>query len=223
LVRSGSDAVSERYLSGRHSYGGDRACAEDVVQEVYLQAWKSFSPVRTRIGLRDHIHCSVFRKYLKNRLTAEEILNPTPEMGVKAISTKYAGLILIVRSVVPERYRMTMAHQCTYKGREFIHLSLMDESNILSLVITQKVNRETFRAEDMLPALSESGIPMYQAGVQRFEISAFETSDFLVYFISDVDKQRNTELTLALAPRVNGFLARPLAGAEIEFPAAFLS
>lgn len=85
----------------------------------------------------------------------------------------------------------------------------MDESNILSLVITQKVNRETFRAEDMLPALSESGIPMYQAGVQRFEISAFETSDFLVYFISDLDKQRNTELTLALAPRVDGFLARP--------------
>ena len=59
----------------------------------------------------------------------------------------------------------------------------------------------------MLPALSESGIPMYQVGVQRFEISAFEASDYLVYFISDLDKRRNTELILALAPQVQGFLA----------------
>ena len=79
---------------------------------------------------------------------------------------------------------------------------------MLSLVITRKVNWESFRAEDMLPALSESGIPMYQVGVHRFEISAFETSDYLVYFISDLDKQRNTQLMLALAPQVQGFFAR---------------
>jgi hypothetical protein len=103
---------------------------------------------------------------------------------------------------------MTLAHQCTYKGREFIHLSLMDNSNMLSLVITRKVNRESFRAEDMLPTLSESGIPMYQVGVHRFEISAFETSDHLVFFISDLDKQRSTQLMLALAPQVQGFFAR---------------
>jgi hypothetical protein len=56
--------------------------------------------------------------------------------------------------------------------------------------------------------LSESGIPMYQVGVHRFDISAFETSDYLVYFISDLDKQHNTQLMLALAPQVQGFFAR---------------
>ena len=75
------------------------------------------------------------------------------------------------------------------------------------MVITRKVNREPFRAEDMLPALGESGIPTYQVGVQRLEISAFETSDYLVNFTSDLDKRRNTELMLALAPQVQGFLA----------------
>ena len=69
-----------------------------------------------RIGLRDHIHCSVFRKYPKNPPTAEEILKPTPERGVKAISPQYAGLILIVRSLVPENYRMTLAHQYLPSG-----------------------------------------------------------------------------------------------------------
>jgi hypothetical protein len=177
-------------------------------QDAYIASVSSHLGVLMRIGLRDHIHCSVFRKYPKNPPTAEEILTPTPERGVKAISPQYAGLIPIVRSLVPEIYRMTLAHQCTYKGREFIHLSLMDQSNMLSLVITRKVDGESFRGADMLPALSESGIPMYQAGVQRFKITAFETTDYLVYFISDLDKQRNTNLMLALAPRVKEFLGK---------------
>ena len=177
-------------------------------QDAYIASVSSHIGVLMRIGLRDHIHCSVFRKYPKNPPTAEEILTPTPERGVKAISPQYAGLIPIIRSLVPENYRMTLAHQCTYKGREFIHLSLMDQSNMLSLVITRKVDGESFHDANMLPALSESGIPMYQAGVQRFKITAFETSDYLVYFISDLDKQRNTDLMLALAPRVKEFLGK---------------
>jgi len=177
-------------------------------QDAYIASVSSHLGALMRIGLRDHIHCSVFRKYPKNPPTPEEILMPTPERGVKAISPQYAGLIPIVRSLVPENYRMTLAHQCTYKGREYIHLSLKDESNMLSLVITRKVNGESFLAENILPALNESGIPMYQAGVQRFKITAFETSDYLVYFISDLDKQRNTDLMLALAPRVKEFLGK---------------
>ena len=177
-------------------------------RDAYIASVSSQIGALMRVGLRDHIHCSVFRKYPKNPPTVEEILNPRSEKGVKPISTEYAGLIPIVRGIVPENYRMTLAHQCTYIGREYIHLSLKDESNMLSLVITKKVHGESFRAADMLPALSESGIPMYQAGVQRFQISAFETSDYLVYFISDLGKQQNTDLMLALAPLVNGFLAK---------------
>jgi hypothetical protein len=177
-------------------------------RDAYIASVSSQIGSLMRIGLRDHIHCSVFRKYPKNPPTAEEILNPKSEKGVKPISTEYAGLIPIVRNLVPENYRMTLAHQCTYGGREYLHLSLKDESNMLSLVITKKVHGESFRAAEMLSAFSESGIPMYQAGVQRFEISAFETSDYLVYFISDLGKKRNTELMLALAPPVKGFLAR---------------
>jgi len=177
-------------------------------RDAYIASVSSQIGELMRIGLRDHIHCSVFRKYPKNPPTAEEILDPRSEKGVKPISTEYAGLIPIVRNLVPEKYRMTLAHQCTYSGREYIHLSLKDESHMLSLVITKKVHGESFRAADMLPALSDSGIPMYQAGVQRFQISAFETSDYLVYFISDLGRQQNTDLMLALAPPVKGFLAK---------------
>jgi hypothetical protein len=177
-------------------------------RDAYIASVSSHLGEIMRIGLRDHIHCAVFRKYPKNPPTAEEILNPRFEKGVKPISTQYAGLIPIVRSLVPETFRMTLAHQCTYQGREYIHLSLRDESDTLSLVVTRKINGESFHAEDILPALTESGIPMYQAGVQRFQISAFETADYLVYFISDLGKRQNMDLMLALAPRVKGLLAK---------------
>jgi hypothetical protein len=120
----------------------------------------------------------------------------------------YAGLIPIVRSQVPDTYRMMLAHECRYHGRKFVHLSLMDDSNMLSLVITRKTPGESFKTDDMMPALVQSDIPMYQSGVQRFQVTAFETRDYLVYFISDLGKKQNTEMMLALAPRVKEFLAK---------------
>jgi hypothetical protein len=49
---------------------------------------------------------------------------------------------------------------------------------------------------------------MYETGVQRFQMTAFETRDYLVYFISDLGKQQNTDLMLALGPRVKDFLTK---------------
>jgi len=151
-----------------------------------------------RVGLGDHIHCAVFRKYPKNA--------PTTEQFIEKMNPQYAGLIPIVRSQVPESYRMMLAHQCSYHRRKFVHLSLMSDSNMLSLVITRKGDGESFSTEDMLPALVQAGIPMYQSSVQRFQMTAFETRDYLVYFISDLPKQQNTQLMLALGPKVKDFL-----------------
>jgi hypothetical protein len=153
-----------------------------------------------RVGLGDHIHCSLFRKYPKN--------SPTPAEFVEHAAPQYAGLIPIVRSQVPENYKMTLAHECRYNGRKFVHLSLKDDSNMLSLVMTRKGEGESFKTEDMLPALTQAGIPMYQSGVQRFQMTAFETKDYLVYFVSDLSKQQNTDLILALGPQVKDFLAK---------------
>jgi hypothetical protein len=153
-----------------------------------------------RVGLGDHIHCSVYRSYPKNPPTTEEF--------IQAMPPEYFGLIGIVRDHVPTDYRMTLAHQCRYHDRKFIHLSMMGASNMLSLVVTRKGDGESFETEEMLPALVHSNIPIYQAGVQRFEMSAFETRDYLVYFISDLPKQQNTNMMLALAPDVKTFLSK---------------
>ena len=167
-------------------------------QESYIGTVSTHIATLMRVGLGDHIHCSVFRKYPKNP--------PTTEQFIEKMNPQYAGLIPIVRSQVPDSYRMMLAHQCSYHRRKFVHLSLMSDSNMLSLVITRKGDGESFSTEDMLPALVQAGIPMYQSSVQRFQMTAFETRDYLVYFISDLPKQQNTELMLALGPKVQKFL-----------------
>jgi hypothetical protein len=167
-------------------------------QESYIGSVSTRIATLMRVGLGDHIHCAVFRKYPKNP--------PTTQDFIEKMNPQYAGLIPIVRSQVPDSYRMMLAHQCSYHRRKFVHLSFMNDSNMLSLVITRKGDGESFNTEDMLPALVQAGIPMYQSSVQRFQISAFETRDYLIYFISDLPKQQNTELMLALGPKVKDFL-----------------
>lgn len=167
-------------------------------QNAYIATVSDSVATIMRAGLRDHIHCSVFRKYPKIAPTAEEF--------VQKMGPKYAGLIPIVQEHIPSEYHLVIAHQCGYGGRKFIHLSLMSGSSQMSLSITLKRPGESFDSAGMLPALRDAGIPMYQAGVQRFQVAAFETRDYLAYFVSDLSKEKNAEMMLAMAPEVKAYL-----------------
>jgi hypothetical protein len=169
-------------------------------QESYIASVSTQVATLMRVGLGDHIHCAVFRKSPKNPPTAEEF--------VQQMGPQYSGLIPIVRKEIPQDYRMTLAHQCRYHGRRFVHLSLMNDSHLVSVAITRKNAGESFAIEGMLPALAQSGIPMYETGVQRFQVSAFETRDYLVYFISDLAQEKNSGMMLALAPQIRDLLKK---------------
>jgi hypothetical protein len=168
-------------------------------QESYIASVSNRVASLMRVGLGDHIHCSVFRKFPKNP--------PAPGELVEELGQEYKDLIPIVRKHVPEEYRMVIAHQCRYHGRKFVHLSLKSDSRLLSLVIARKNDGESFETEGLAPALVESGIPVYRAGVQRFQIASFESREHLVYFVSDLAQQQNMKIMLALAPEVKRFLA----------------
>jgi hypothetical protein len=148
--------------------------------------------------LGDHIHCSIFRKYPKNPPATEELITQ--------MNPQYSALVPIVRKYVPKTYDMRLAHECRYHNRKFVHLSLMDGSSMISLVITRKNPGESFETEGMLPAMVQSGIPMYQSGVQRFSMTSFETRDYLVYFISDLPQQQSTQMMLAMSEEVRAVL-----------------
>jgi hypothetical protein len=149
-------------------------------------------------GLADHINCSVFRKYPKDA--------PPVAVLEQKLPAQFRELIPIVQSQVPSDYRLLISHQCRWNGRRFIHLSLENSSHVLSVVITVRKGGESFGAEGLLPALVQSDIPMYQSGVQRFAITAFETPGYLVYFVSDLPQAENTRIMQAMAPGMRSLL-----------------
>jgi hypothetical protein len=148
-------------------------------QASYIASVSANLPDVIKIGLGDHIHCAVFRKYPKTP--------PVEEVGVK-----YAGLVPIVQSHIPPGYSLKLAHQCHYLGRKFIHIVMGDGQYLASLVITAKGQND--------------GLPPGEASAARFRISAFESGRYLVYFISDMPAARNTETLAAMATQVKAVL-----------------
>lgn len=167
-------------------------------QESYIASASNHLPTIMRVGFGDHAHCAVFRKYPKNPPSVEHLAGD--------LGPQFSGLIPIVREHVPADYTLMMGHQCSYHKRKFVHFALTRDSKILSLVIAKKDDGESFQTEDLLPALSNSGIPFYRNGVHRFQIAAFETRDRLVYVISELPPQENMDLMIALAPELSKYL-----------------
>lgn len=169
-------------------------------QEAYVVAMSNRVGTLMRIGLGDHIHCSVFGKNPQKPPSFEEV--------VQEANPKYRELVEVARAKVPAEYHLWTAHECRYHGRRFVHLSFGNGLRLVSLVISKKGDGESFETENLLPALAESGIPIYRAGVQRFEIAALESRDHLVYVVSDLPKEKNLDMMQAMAPGIKGFLAK---------------
>jgi hypothetical protein len=167
-------------------------------REAYIGSVSSRVAAMMRVGLGDHIHCSVFAKPPATK----------PDQIAESLGPEFKDLAPIAQRYVPEQYRLTLAHRCSYHGRHFVHLSFMNDSHLVSLLVTKRGDGESFEAEKLLPALVQSGIPMYQANVQRFAISGFETRDYLVYMVSDLAPEENLQILTAMAPSVHAMLER---------------
>jgi hypothetical protein len=150
------------------------------------------------VGLGDHIHCAIFRKYPKEPPPVEEL---EAELG-----PSYQGLLPVVRAAVPNGYRVVMAHECGFAGRDFIHLTFAKGSDLLSLVVTRR------KAGESLDGLRQSsdvaGIPIYQSAAGNYQVAGFEAGNFLAYVVSDLKTKANLQIAANLAPGVRGFLMR---------------
>lgn len=168
-------------------------------QESYIASVSNRVATLMRVGLGDHIHCAVFRK---------PKTPPPVEQFVRDMGPQYAGLIPVVREHVPARYTMTGAHQCSYHKRKFVHLTLAGDGKLISVILARKQDGESFQTEGFLPSLVQSGLPVYQSGVQRFAMHAFESRDHLVYVVSDLPGKSNEEMMVALSAPVKEFLSK---------------
>jgi len=166
-------------------------------QEAYLASISGPVADIMRVGLGDHVHCAVYRAFSKQHPTFEEMAR---DLG------QYKDLVPVVARLIPHDYRIETAHQCRYHSRRFVHLTMRKGSALVSLVISRRGDGESFERDQLVPALTESGICIYQGSAQRFEISGFETPDYVVYVVSNLSREDNRDMMLALAPSVTSFL-----------------
>jgi len=178
--------------SFRLNQSAQDAYAESVSQQV--------TPLM-RVGLRDHVHCSVYRKYPENE--APKLSAMLAELG-----KQYEQLVHIVQNHLPEKMRLVMAHECRFKGRKFVHLTMKDQARLLSVIIARKEPGETFDVQGAIPSMAHSGIMVYREKAHRFNLAGFETSAYLVYVISDLPADANTTAMLAMAPEIRQFLEK---------------
>lgn len=155
------------------------------------------------VGLGDHIHCTVQHRApkLKALPKAEEVANELP--------SEYKNLLPAVMQQIPPEYRLFVAHSCRYHKRQFHHLSFKNADKLVSVIVVRKQAGEAFDPKEVTGALAQTGLPMYASpGVQRFQIAGFQSRDHLAYIVSDMRRQDNINLMLALAPGVSSFLAK---------------
>lgn len=155
-------------------------------QEAYIESIAPRVTPIMQVGLVQHVHCAVFRRY-----PAEQ--PPVPEL-IKDLGPEYAALIPAMQQHVPAGFRVVMAHLCTRQGRNYVHIIARQGSSLISLLITKKEAGE------------QMGAGLDTSSVQRFNIAAFETSDYLVYLVSDMNRDENVATLKAMAPQIQSIL-----------------
>ncbi|MEO8597249.1 MAG: hypothetical protein ABI759_28280 [Candidatus Solibacter sp.] len=171
---------------------GDRPSQANYIQKISASVAGIF-----KSALSDHIHCAVFRKYPVNPPAIEE-------MEAK-LGPEYQGLLPVVEPVIPPGYRIVLAHQCTYGGRQFIHLTMRKGSEVISLVVARKENGETLAG--LTPAEDSHGVPVYRTSTDQYQIAGFESERYLAFVVSSQSGSKNLQLAAALAPNVRRLLS----------------
>lgn len=162
------------------------------LRESYMDSMLVRVSSTMRPGLDDHLHCSVYGKIPKTI--------PPLEQAVKDLPPRFAELLTVVQQRIPQAFRLYSAHQCTRHGRKFIHFQLKSDSKLLSVIVTRRNVSEDFVRDSIVPALAEQGVSLYTTSAQRFQMAAVGTHDYLAYVVSDLDREENQKLMLAMAP-----------------------
>jgi anti-sigma factor (TIGR02949 family) len=168
-------------------------------QDAYLAQVSTGVARIMRVGLNDHIHCAVFRKYPAQP--------PTLEQMTQLLGPQYSDLEPIFAAHVPAGAKVVLAHHCSFRGRHYVHLIARDGERLVSLVIARREQGEAFE-DDLRAVAQERGAAMYSTGAQKYSIAGFETPAHLVYLISDLGEHENMRVMESMAAQIREALSR---------------
>jgi hypothetical protein len=174
---------------------------DEVAQSTYIQRVSAGLHRVLRSGLGDHLHCTIARKWPGQFTEGKVPLRPHEELG------DFEPLKPLVKQLAPPDFEMVQAHRCGYGNRRFVHFAFRNQKgSFLSLVITSKAGGEVLSASELIPALQQAGVLVYQQGVENYQVAGFESRSYFATVISDQGKERNLAIAGQLAPAVSAFL-----------------
>lgn len=150
------------------------------------------------VGLGNHLHCAIDRDFANKRFSDEEM---SAKLG------DYIGLVALVKTKVPAGFEVVVGHRCKFNGREFVHLILKKQEQVVSLTLTKK-DGEAFTSAQFGEVLQASGIDLHTARLQGYEVTGFSTRDYLAFVVSNLAAQSNLEMAQTLAPVMRDFVKR---------------
>ena len=152
-----------------------------------------------KIGFDDHVFCSIDHNFANKRFTAEQMS--------EKLGPDYMGLIELANEKMPQDYAVVVGHRCHYQGREFIHLIMRNQKDVVSLVITRKKG-EAFQADSVAAITEAARGRTYHATWANQHVAGLETRDHLVFVVSIETNDANLQIATSLAPSVRDFVAR---------------
>jgi anti-sigma factor RsiW len=151
-----------------------------------------------KVGFDNHVACTLDHRLANAQFTSEQMAE---ELG-----SQYAGLVSLVRENMPQAYTVVVGHRCHYQQRDFIHLIVRSQNDVVSLVITRK-NGEGFPAAGAA-VVQASGVRIHETSWHSIQVAGMETRDYLAFVISNKTLEGNEQVASSLAPAVNDFLRK---------------
>ena len=152
-----------------------------------------------KIGFDNHVFCTIDHKLADKQFTAEQMS--------ERLGPEYSGLVALVKEKMPQPYTLVVGHRCHYQQREFIHLIMRNQDDVVSLVITRK-SGEAFPAGGTAAVLEASGVPVHETSWHSIQVAGLETRDYLAFVISNKTPEGNEHIASSLAPAISDFLKK---------------
>jgi len=152
-----------------------------------------------KAGLSDHVHCAIFRDHTQKP--------PALEVMKSQLGPGFDELLPVVKTGIPEGFRVVLAHHCTTFGRKFTHVTMQrGTTEVLSLVITEKQPGESL--DGLKPSAQPAGIPIYESGAERYQVAGFEAGRYFAFIVSELRPAKNLQVAETIAPAVRGILMK---------------
>jgi hypothetical protein len=157
-----------------------------------------------RVGLIDHVHCAILSKQWKRFMSFEDMKANTSR---GALGPEFIELVPAIQAKLGAELKMVLGHRCVANHRRYVHLILTGKNDkILSLVITEKQDGESFTQAQAVAVMNAAGVPIYRDSLGTYEIAAFESTKYLAYVVSNLDRRSNLNIASIVAPVVQAHL-----------------